>query len=126
MNFAVRGEPSIAYDNEDAIPSHILNASIYDHEDGAACCPNRVLCVAENQPKKTRSQSHQTTPLHSARLRQVLLFSGGDVHLIPETVSSLFFHDDERKHENVEVERARWVDAKTRFELAFKYAICDV
>lgn len=46
--------------------------------------------------------------------------------MVPEAVPPFLFHDDERKDENVEVERARWVDAEARFELAFKHAIRDV
>lgn len=46
--------------------------------------------------------------------------------MVAEAVSPFLFHDDECKNKNVEVERTRRVDAKTRLELAFKYTIRDV
>jgi hypothetical protein len=82
---------------------------------------------SSNSPRSTvtSNPSHHTTPLYSC-LCQVILFGRSDVHLVAEVVSSLLFHDNERKNKNVEVERTGRVDAKTRLELAFKHTIRDV
>jgi hypothetical protein len=70
--------------------------------------------------------SSPATIFQSARFPDARLFVGGNVHLVTEFIPSLLLHNDEGQHENVRIESAGWVDAKTRFRLAFEYAPGDM